>query len=429
MASEETLQSLAKAITNKPPFCTGTIPVTSEDCTLYYKQGLTSSWLDLTQPTDPQLEELAQACVPATFGRDQEDVLDESYRKAGKMDKSEFAVMFNVEKLGIDERVRKQLFDASDGDRVVKAELYKLNVYGKGSFFKSHKDTPRGGALVLRHSDQEWKFDSASLTREHQTPSIAYIAFYSDVDHEVTVVESGYRVTLTYNLFFESGKEASEALASVGPVAPDDHLLRDALSAALNDPTFFPKGGHLGFGLSFQYPISGEWTREAHRVRCELVNNLKGSDAMIYRVCKQASLATSLGAVYEIQNEWDDTVVPVLVPITRVLMNNQYNADDFIEQICGSTHKGLVIHELGKVAPGRNFGNFVEKYKRMVTLAWVTPLTTYSNFVSRFTAHGNESRSSWEYANLCITARVGPYGKRGTLRDRVASGTNHDQRK
>ena len=32
-----------------------------------------------------------QACEPASFGRDGEDILDESYRKAGKLDASSFA--------------------------------------------------------------------------------------------------------------------------------------------------------------------------------------------------------------------------------------------------------------------------------------------------------------------------------------------------
>jgi hypothetical protein len=58
-----------------------------------------------------------------------------------------------------------------------------------------------GGALILRHGGQEWTFDSAEAVRAHDSPAIAYVAFYSDVEHEVTVVRSGYRVTLTYNLY------------------------------------------------------------------------------------------------------------------------------------------------------------------------------------------------------------------------------------
>jgi predicted 2-oxoglutarate/Fe(II)-dependent dioxygenase YbiX len=134
--------------------------------------------------------------------------------------------------------IRSELLEGHESNKAIKAELYKLNVYGearrdggplvylthisgKGAFFKPHKDTPRsstmfgslvivfptkheGGALMLRHGGSEWTFDSATMVRTQVDPSIAYIAFYSDVEHEVTPVTSGYRVTLTYNLYFST---------------------------------------------------------------------------------------------------------------------------------------------------------------------------------------------------------------------------------
>ena len=59
--------------------------------------------------------------------------------------------------------------------------IYGRTREGPGSFFKAHKDTPRGenmfgslvvvfptrhegGALQLRHKGQEWTFDSAAIT-------------------------------------------------------------------------------------------------------------------------------------------------------------------------------------------------------------------------------------------------------------------------
>ncbi|KAI0291797.1 hypothetical protein B0F90DRAFT_1774587, partial [Multifurca ochricompacta] len=54
-----------------------------------------------------------------------------------------------------------------------------------------------GGTLQLRHRGQEWTFDSASELSGLPTPSIGYIAFFSDVEHEVAPVISGHRVTLT----------------------------------------------------------------------------------------------------------------------------------------------------------------------------------------------------------------------------------------
>ncbi|KAF8073371.1 hypothetical protein FPV67DRAFT_1477514 [Lyophyllum atratum] len=420
MASSEILDRLGAAITQKPPFCTGTVPVPHGNADLFYKQGKSSSWLDLSQATEDDLKTLASACEPATFGRDQEDVLDESYRKAGKMDSESFSTKFNVDKLGIVDRIRGQLLDGADEEKVVSAELYKLNVYGKGSFFKAHKDTPRGdtmfgslvvvfptphegGALVLRHFGQEWTFDSATLTRQEAEPSVAYIAFYSDVDHEVSIVDSGYRVTLTYNLFFENKTWRENLPQSIVPVAPDDALFHNALSTALADPSFLPEGGYLGFGLSFKYPID-----QASRRSSTIV--LKGSDAVIYRVCRKLSLSASLHAVYE------DRGINVLAPIRKPL--NDYEYQDEIIEVLRRHCSGMVIHEFGKKPPVQPYRYDRRPFdaKWVIKMAWVTPLTKYSHFGSPYTAYGNEYSSACVYGDLCMAAKVGPFGERATVR-------------
>ena len=58
-----------------------------------------------------------------------------------------------------------------------------------------------GGELVLRHKGREWEFDANSLTAF--SPSLAYVAFYSDIEHEVLRVTSGHRVTITFNLYLD----------------------------------------------------------------------------------------------------------------------------------------------------------------------------------------------------------------------------------
>lgn len=75
-----------------------------------------------------------QACQPATFGRDQQDVLDEEYRKAGKLDLTQFSSKLDLVGTRIMETVNSHLVDASKGDVFLRPELYKLNVYG-GAFF------------------------------------------------------------------------------------------------------------------------------------------------------------------------------------------------------------------------------------------------------------------------------------------------------
>ena len=87
----------------------------------------------------PAVEELLQACAPATFGQKGEEVLDESYRKAVKLDSDQFCTSFNPHEVGIVDAITQSMLPAiakpfSDGrskheeNLGVVAELYKLNV-------------------------------------------------------------------------------------------------------------------------------------------------------------------------------------------------------------------------------------------------------------------------------------------------------------
>ena len=58
-------------------------------------------------------------------------MFDESYRKAGKMDLTSFATLFDPRTLGIYELVSKALL--TQNFATMDMELYKLNVYGKRS--------------------------------------------------------------------------------------------------------------------------------------------------------------------------------------------------------------------------------------------------------------------------------------------------------
>ncbi len=144
--------------------------------------------------------------------------MDETYRKAGKMDSGSFASMLDPFHTDLIKIVRAYLLEGSKSKRDIKVELYKLNVYskyltfvrpyllpccgpGKGSFFKPHVDTPRsekmfgslvvvfptpheGGALFLRHYGHEWIFDSAQALAAVDQPTVGYVAFFSDIEHQ-----------------------------------------------------------------------------------------------------------------------------------------------------------------------------------------------------------------------------------------------------
>src|SRR5215471_894764 len=98
-------------------------------------------------------------------------------------------------------------------DEPVSAELYKLLIYDKGSFFVSHRDTEKvpgmfatlvlalpsqssGGELVVRHKEREVRLDLANDDPSEMT----FAAFYADCVHEVLPIAAGCRATLVYNL-------------------------------------------------------------------------------------------------------------------------------------------------------------------------------------------------------------------------------------
>jgi len=100
------------------------------------------------------LRALLTSCDPATFGRQGEDVYDEAYRKATKLDTSQFTTDFSPYETGVIDLIIQLLLPSISDKWGLRAELYKLNVYsGPASMFKPHVDTPRGeeqiGSLVV----------------------------------------------------------------------------------------------------------------------------------------------------------------------------------------------------------------------------------------------------------------------------------------
>lgn len=77
------------------------------------------------------LAKLVADCQPASFGYNGKDVLDESYRKATKMDRSAFSADFCPYELGIIDTIAQVLLPNAKhtpGTKGGRAELYKLNV-------------------------------------------------------------------------------------------------------------------------------------------------------------------------------------------------------------------------------------------------------------------------------------------------------------
>ncbi|KDR78105.1 hypothetical protein GALMADRAFT_1301839 [Galerina marginata CBS 339.88] len=385
------------------PYCSGTVPLDASTATLFYRAGNKAELLNFANATETQLSSLAEACQQATFGVNQKDVLDESYRKAGKLDSTEFATQFSPLSSGIVDTIRESLLQGEHAEKSIKVELYKLNVYGPGSFFKAHVDTPRsdtmfgslvvvlptaheGGSLIFRHRGQERTFDTAHAVVSQDKPQVAFVAFFSDVEHEVSVVTSGYRVTLTYNLYFiDDPSSAPEA--SLGVVSDQDPLdqLKAALTALLSDPEFLPEGGLLGFGLSHKYPFNPSTTRLS-----QLVKRLKGSDADTRRICKALSLDVSLRAIYHGIYDGNSCLLG-----NFAVLGDQEIEDNVIYHI-NDQGRGTYVYE---------FGQYSEQDEAL-PIVWVKPLSKFNSFQQTYLAFGNEATLGYVYGEVCLVAEI-----------------------
>ncbi|KAF9444268.1 hypothetical protein P691DRAFT_837834 [Macrolepiota fuliginosa MF-IS2] len=290
------------------PWTSGTVKLSGPESTLFYKcKDGSSRHIELSSITDADESALICACDRATFGRGKEDVLDESYRKAWKLDAGNFSWLFNPDSGRFVAELARGLCPWDSMDRGVRVEPYKLNIYGKGGFFKPHKDTPhaqdmfgslvfvlpfghQGGNLVLRHRGREFNFDAPSLLGDTSRTLAAYVAFYSDVEHEVLEVVSGHRVTVTFNLFFDPTR--ASPIVQIPPSKIPENPFITALREQLRDTTFLRSHRYLGFGFEYMYPKRADEYNH-HLVRC-----LKGPDAFLFRVLVELGIKPQLRYLY-----------------------------------------------------------------------------------------------------------------------------------
>ncbi|PPQ72211.1 hypothetical protein CVT24_002368 [Panaeolus cyanescens] len=438
----EICKAFAECVQAELPYISGTFPLGPNESKLFYQGPNGLGMVDFSNVTDSDLEALSDACQPASFGVGGQDILDVSYRKAGKMDTSRFSSQFSPVTHGIIDLIREDLFKGED-ERGIGVELYKLNVYGPGSFFKAHIDTPRsdnmfgslvvilptihtGGSLIFRHGGKEWTFDSAGAVQVGDGASsyqAAYTAFYSDVEHEVTPVLSGYRVTLTYNLYFSSNTAAAGA-ASIRSQSSITLAIEGHLKSLLSDSSFLHTGGYLGFRLIHKYPVHKSTDLNL------LAKTLKGPDARILFACTSLGLRTSLQAFYSwrsspssYRDAQDGKKRRIKLTyamhkavnadkVSEIDMGDWEDVKEFLEDYC----KGKAVRNLGLMAAA-NMESVQEKPDTQ-NIYWINPeVKSATKVESAYIAYGNEASLGYIYGAVAIVAEVGDPSKRRTMED------------
>ncbi|KAF9789897.1 hypothetical protein BJ322DRAFT_564598 [Thelephora terrestris] len=412
MPTPTQMESLRNAISyDRLPVCSGAVSSPPEALYLYYGKEK-PRFVNFGSATPEDLDSLVAACDPATFGRGDEDVYDESYRKAFKMDAANFAVQFDLAASGLIGTLEDRLLQGDTGNMKIKAELYKLNVYDKDSFFKAHRDTPRGtnmigslmiiyptphegGELVLRHKDHEWKFDAKSLTASQVSPSLAYVAFYSDIEHEVLKVTSGRRVTITYNLYLEVPAADTRASTIIREVKSISNLQR-TLQGLLKSPEFLPTGATLGFGLVHLYPVTFNT-----KLR-DLANYLKGEDANVYQVCRELRLQPSVRVIYDDVQRGSRFGIMM----EKIVKNPSYHYEE------EEGYEDRLIEIGGKAVNKKEGVDLSRIQERSSTnaelITWVSPFNRRTKLHDVNVTYGNEVSVGYMYCSPCIIVSIPP---------------------
>lgn len=224
---------------------------------------------------------IAQA-VQAPYGRGEETIVDTDVRRVWQIEPDAFRLRNETWELyvaAIVENVKAKFGIA----RKVAAQLYKLLIYEKGSFFAPHRDTEKtagmfatlvvclpskheGGRLIVRHDGQTKTIDFGGKDAEFKA---RYAAFYADCQHEITPVTAGYRICLVYNLAL-AGKKQPRAPQNAPAVERAKTLLGNLFASTKGDDV----RDKIAIPFEHQYTEAGlgpEQLKGADRVRFEVL--------------------------------------------------------------------------------------------------------------------------------------------------------------
>ena len=270
-----------------------------------------------------------------------------------------------------------------------------------GSLVVIYPTAHEGGELVLRHKGHEFRFDANSMTSLQPSPSLAYVAFYSDLEHEVLKVTSGHRVTITYNLYLVDSA-SKPGTSTTTPDSKSTSNLQHALQSLLETPEFLPDGGLLGFGLAHLYPVSPETKLS------EMADYLKGEDAHVYQVCRELQLRPSLYMIYDDDyygsSKYGLMLNQIVSDLTYDYENSSYEGN-LME--CGA----VVVNKAEDDVPDRSL-RVLENDSEGEFITWVSPFNQRIKLRDTVAAYGNEVTLRYSYCSPSIIAHVAPASDR-----------------
>ena len=198
---------------------------------------------------EKQLEKIIISADQAPYGKGDQTIVNKEVRNVWEIDASKLSLKNPSWRKKTDEIIKKVKKDLGLEEAKIEAHLYKLLIYEEGSFFLSHKDSEKekgmfgtliinlpskhtGGELKVGFDGKEHRVDFSMLSTDYK---MAYTAFFSDCEHEVLPVQSGYRICLVYNLIQTAASKANPAHSYTKQTRELSQLLREA------EPSFSSK--------------------------------------------------------------------------------------------------------------------------------------------------------------------------------------------
>lgn len=253
-----------------------------------------------------QARKLIKRCRQAPYGQGSETIVDTDVRNVRELDPQEFQLTgpeWDSLITSVVERVQGELGLA---DVQLTADLYKLLVYEKGSFFLSHRDSEKldgmvatlviglpsrhtGGELVVRHDGWEYEVAMAGAASGNE---LSFAAFYADCEHEIRALESGCRLCLVYNVSLAKSRGKRRRKAINAPSYADT---TETVSELFNEWRQGGGGHKIAVTLQHRY-TQGGLSRDA----------LKGTDRawadVLFEAAEQAECEAYLAQLTRYQD-------------------------------------------------------------------------------------------------------------------------------
>ncbi len=283
---------------------------------------------------------------PARFGRGEETLTDPEVRDTWEIPTALVRAQWDDSVLADVLATVKEKLGFPNASRLT-AELHSLLVYEPDQFFLPHQDSEKsddmvatlvvtlpsrftGGELLVWHNEER-------RTYQGSRTALSLAAFYADCRHEVLKVQSGYRITLTYNLLLRG--DTSRPAGDEGTVAELESLLREHFSTPI--PRYYGDKAtdpprRLAYLLDHEYtPRALNWSR------------LKGDDASRASLLRDAADRAGCEAILALANIQDTHGAH---PANDGFGYRQQGwHDDFDEEVRAEGRDGegeYVVHEL-----------------------------------------------------------------------------------